>query len=216
MQVTRRELMTAASAVGLTAALTQTTEGAENAAKVSHAWAEVDDVPHYKQCVKLIKRTDPERYRDYSDNILTTWKAAAPQDKSRVVRGLYRGSVAVKENLRLVYAFEYRPRETQPNDEFTLYVLGGLFGGPNPIRRIKNALTKIQEDLIADQGTSVPKYFIKPTHEAVFERIGLKASKPGSQFGRIVRLIRCERHRKFRIEKDDTPLPVTWSLTVLQ
>ncbi len=221
MQVTRREMLTAASAVGITSALAQGVPAgqpaepdAEFAMAATWVWAEVIE-DHYLQCIDLLKQADYSLYKDLFVENLKDWKAwkkdgidvTHTAKEYRVIRGLYLTDTSSAANLRIVYAFEYREVDGMTRDRFKLFVIGSQFGGTHPRRRMERVLTKIQADLVAD-------FIPEAQPDATLEIKPLRAFSRGSNLGMLIRYIRSGEHAKYRIEKDAAIPPTKWELKV--
>lgn len=155
MEVTRRELLTAASAVGVTAALAQgqveaaLQEQKETDAKVINgAWQnQADDVveEHFSRAVRLIKRSSPKVFKDFTKGNLKRF--AFDGDGNRIpghrIRGYYKDSEFDQKN-KLSYVYAYSYEEDAPR---TCHFLAVGSISRDARNKVRETIEEIIEDL---------------------------------------------------------------------
>ena len=159
MEVTRREMLTAASAVGVTAALAQGQVGAAvpvaalaPALLGAGSWSPSDVLPsHFRTAARLVRRTAPIAFGGLTGALLQNWAIDSNGDPvpGHRVRGFYKdGEHTNKNKLQVVYAFSYTPGSLMdPHTDYQFFVVGCNFQCQCPKKFAKAATNAIIYDL---------------------------------------------------------------------
>jgi len=159
MEVTRREMLTAASAVGVTAALAQGQAKAAvpvtalaSALLGAGSWSQSDVPPsHFRTAARLVRRTAPIAFGGFTGAQLTSWavdSSGNPVPGHRV-RGFYKDDDYTNKNkLQVAYAFSYTPGLVMnPHTDYQFFVVGCNFRGQSLKKFARAATNAIIYDL---------------------------------------------------------------------
>ncbi|QDT49134.1 hypothetical protein Pan258_31810 [Symmachiella dynata] len=153
MEVTRREMLTAASAVGVTAALAQGQAAAAlqeqketDARVIVGAWKEDDVVEgHFSRAVRLIKRSSPKVFKYFTKGNLIRF--VFDENGTRIpghrIRGFYKDSEFDQKN-KLSYVYAYSYEENAPR---TCHFLAVGSVSRDARRKVRETIEEIIADL---------------------------------------------------------------------
>ncbi|WP_339909605.1 hypothetical protein [Symmachiella dynata] len=221
MEVTRREMLTAASAIGVTAALAQSShvDAAPDACDFANEndWCDVDP-EHFDKAVRMVRQSGPEFFNGFTTANLTTWYAAATADKIRRVRGYYHEEFE-KEQLRNFYSLSYKNDQSEADTyiDYRFYVAGCRFRSEATTmkKRARIAVKQIIRDLKSD--TSLYK---GEQTQIVIPNISGKLMKGRSFISMMLRYLKQKQNHQnaanplHNVTFVKNSPPSTWTLTV--
>ena len=153
MEVTRREMITAASAIGVTAALAQGIAKADDGNNAPRDKASLALQPrtlkpdHYHRAARIVRHSDPKLFEGFKEKNLEHW--ALQTTTPHVIRGLYEGGIDTDPvKLRGIYAFTYEVNNISGKHEnFRIYVLAGIWRGANKKKLARDTFDAIHNDI---------------------------------------------------------------------
>ena len=136
MTVTRRELLTAASAIGLAAGLSRETESAFQA-PINPTW---DVIPSteaalLRRAAELVGFSGSDHFRSFDQSDYEEFFRVFETNHHATVNGGYLGVPSV-DNLKMVYSIRLRRDQTADNEgdpagvDFVLHAFGGQYRTP--------------------------------------------------------------------------------------
>jgi len=208
MEVTRREMLTAASAAGALGIIGQQSAraAAPQQAPKTLTWATPANDNQWDRCVKLLQQTEPDIYAALDRNKLQTWITPTPT-LIYAVRGGVRSiaTAPVTRQLAMVFAISY---DNTVHDNYKLHALGGVFRGTKKRAKIERALDELREGLMP--------FKFATENKIIFPSVFASGFRPRSFLGLMMQYIVGKHHSKYEITKQQATglTPARWLLKV--
>lgn len=218
MEMNRREMIAAASVIGM-GATALTPDAAEAASPETKFIAGICNIPttgwypidagdadyndRVKRFVRIVKHSGPEQFKELTPAIVKAWLSGA--GRVRKARALFNdGDTATFKNIKLVYAISYPSGD--PN-RVKLFAVGGIWKSCKKAKYVDDALASIQADLLGNGG------IFDGELKVTIGQVNKNLIQANSMIGLMLKRIKAGRVTKYSIQ-DDNSAPGTWKITI--
>ncbi len=213
MEITRREMIVTASAIGVSAALAQV-QAQDTVPKTDpppDEWSSDDVVAdHYDKAAHRIVRTAPSVFGSFTGRQLEKWARDddGEQIKGRRVRGYYKeGEDDDEKHLRYVYAFSHDENNGAYTD-YRFLAIGCAFRAKDIKKSAQEAIEAIVYDLQHQES------FYMGSSKANFNNIPAEFMNEKSFLSLMLRYLAKKQATMEGVDFTENDPPTSWKLTI--